>query len=406
MANNTNDLGYPLNTKASDDSMIKVGQPTDSLVVGDIGINSELNKVYNGGVVGSLKNAIGSSIFGINHRQTPGAIPHNRDYHGLTFFTRPDMNLTDGNLRDCRQLGPLLTTEHESIPSAIRCLLDTRIMKNMTESATTQLVDDNQAFIPMLTNHLLSISGWPDMMAPTMTSQEGVYKESFSMVDGIVLNYSTYSVTANFRNIPGDPITSLFHYWLIYASNVAQGVMMPYLDNLINNTIDYQTRIYRLVLDHTKTYVKKIGACGAAFPLSNPIGAAFNYEHGAPINDANHQISIPFQCMGFMVLDDILISEFNQTTGLRNPVLHQEATAIELAIANLGNEYTDDAYNIARVSDRYIKLAPNELSVCNNLGYPHINLHTYELGWYISNDDYATIFNSTNNTNAGNAVYG
>ena len=389
---NITDLGYPLGTTSEvDKSAIHVGQPT---LPANIAIDA--NEVFKTGVIGSVTDAIGSSIKGINHRQTPGAIQLNKDFFGLTFFTRPDLNLTWGNVKDVRQLAPLLTRESNSIPGIIRSLLDIRLYNNNTEyGGDSDLVDQRQAFIPMLTNHLLSISGWPDAIAPTMTSQEGMYKEAFSMVDGIVANYSTYDIQANFRNIPGDPITLLFLMWIHYASNVFQGNMVPYPDNIVMNQIDYQTRIYRLVLDSSKTYVKKIAACGASFPMSSPIGAAFNYEHNTPISDSNHQISIPFRCMGFMAQDDILISEFNATTAIFNPYMDKDATSIENALFKLTtskNKYSIDDYNNARSGDGFIKLNLDELPLANNMGYPHININTYELGWYLDLNLWNAIF--------------
>ena len=385
---------YPTSTNSkTTNAPVNVGQAPEALSAESstgIGLSDKTNNIFRTGNIGSVTDAIGNSIYGINHRQTPGAIQLNKDFFGLTFFTRPDMNLTDDNIRAVRQLAPLLTTDTNSIPYIIRTLLDPNL--SLDTKVNCGLVDNQQAFIPMLTNHLLSISGWPDVIAPTLTSQEGVYKESFSLVDGVVANYSTYDVQANFRNIPGDPITLLFLIWVHYASNVFQGNMVPYPENLIQNTVDYQTRIYRLVLDSSKRFVKKIGACGASFPISSPIGAAFNYEHNTPISDSNHQISIPFRCMGFIAQDDILISEFNATTAIFNSTMDSDATTIENNIASLSVNATADDLDKARTGDNYIKLLPDELTICNNKGYPHINIHTYELGWYLDTDTWNGIF--------------
>ena len=389
------DLGYPKSIKSSNDnSAAHVGQSTIALNPDTTGLAKTTNNVLAEGSIGSVTDAIGKSLYGINHRQTPGAIQLNKDFFGLTFFTRPDMNLTWSNVKDSRQLAPLLTRNLNSIPSIIRSLLDVRLGNSKEYGGVSSLVDAQQAFIPMLTNHLLSISGWPDAIAPTMTSQEGVYKEAFSMVDGVVANYSTYDIQANFRNIPGDPITLLFLVWIHYASNVFQGLMVPYPDNIVMNQIDYQTRIYRLVLDSSKRFVKKIGACGASFPMSSPIGAAFNYEHNTPISDSNHQISIPFRCMGFMAQDDILISEFNATTAMFNPSMDKDATEIENAIAKLndGKKHSAKIWDDARTGKNYVKLNADELTLANNLGYPHININTYELGWYVDLDTWDYIF--------------
>lgn len=327
-----------------------------------------VDKVFQTTPVGALSTAIGDNFYGINHRQTPNAIQINKDLFGLTFFTRPRMNLTTENIRTVRKFTPLLNNEPASLQRIIRCLLDPALAKpeDVTRPVVSSpFVDSQQAFIPILTNHLLSMSGWPDIIAPTMTSPDGVYKEAYSFVDGVTDNYSTYDITANFRNIPGDPITMLFLIWIHYASLVYQGVLVPYPEMIVENQIDYQTRIYRLVLDATKTRVQKIGACGAAFPTSSPIGAAFNFAADRPINNTNDQISIPFRCIGAMYQDDILIYEFNKVTQLHHSGMKDRHRDVMMT-----------------------KVPLEALGIFNNRGYPRINPDTYELEWWVSKEDY------------------
>jgi hypothetical protein len=387
---NDNSSGYgknlPFGISNSDLSNIidRSGNSSDRM-------SDETNNIFRDTPIGSITDAIGNSFFGINHRQQPGAIPINKDLYGLTFFTRPELNLTSDNLTAIRLLNPLLTNNDKSIQRIIRSTLDPNLINLLgSDRVTCPLVDPQQAFIPLLTNNLLSISGWPDVVAPTMTSTEGVYKEQFSMIDGITTNYSTYDITASFRNIPGDPITLLFLVWIHYASNVFQGTMTPYPDKIINTEIDYNTRIYRLVLDSTKTYVNKIAATGAAFPLSSPIGAAFNMEAGAQITDANHQISIPMRCMGAIYQDDILIEEFNATSIKFNP----------------GLDYNTYGSDKSARDYYYTKIPIKALGLFNNKGYPIINPDTYELEWYIENDVFNTLYDPVSNSMNKASIFG
>lgn len=313
--------------------------------------------------IGSIDSVLGNTFYGVNHRLMPNAIPINKDNFGMTFFTRPAMNMQKSNLRNHRLMTPLMTLNNQSIPRIIRMLFDYRLVRH--ESLTCPFVDNQQAFIPILTDTLLSMNGWPDIEAPRFTSQEGVYKESYSFVDGITQNYSTYNIQASFRNILGDPITMMFFYWLHYMSLVYQGELIPYPEDILENRIDYQTRIYRLVLDSTRTKVQKIAACGAAFPYAVSIGAAFNFEHDRPLNSANDQITVPFTCIGAMYQDDILIYEFNKT--------------VELFNAGMGDKLRNSTY----------QKIPNDLLILfNHRGYPRINPSNYELEWWISKEDY------------------
>ncbi len=337
----------------------------DDLLNADPGSNlirEQVNRVYAQGPVGSIESAMYNTLFGINHRQQPNSIPINKDYYGLTFFTRPHMNMTSANLRQSRLFTDLLNVDGNTMGRAIRAMLDTDADLYKHGS---KLVDDYQAFIPLLTNQLVTMSGWPDIVAPTFTSRPGAYKEAFSLVDGVTNNYETYDITANFRNIQGDPITMLLYYWSHYSSLVFQGILVPYPQFIIENRIDYQTRIYRLVLDQSKRFVQKISACGAAFPIGAPIGAAMNFESTDVINRSNEQITIQFRCMGAMYQDPILIDEFNRTVQM-----HYSGMTDQFRETNL------------------TKLDPDELGLFNNIGYPRIDFDTRELQWWVNNEDY------------------
>jgi hypothetical protein len=141
--------------------------------------------------------------------------------------------------------------------------------------------------------------------------------------------------------------------------------MMPYPDAIVENEIDYQTRIYRLVLDPKMKFVQKIGACGAAFPMASPLGASFNFASDTPYMRDNDQLSIPFKAIGASYLDPILISEFNQVVQEFNPDMKD-----------------------SRRSRNYKKLIGNDGRYFNFRGYPRINPTTYELEWWVDGPEY------------------
>lgn len=327
-------------------------------------ITGNLDQVFAGTGTGFISSAITDSFVGINHRQQPNAVPINRDYYGLTFFTRPRLNMTTGNLRCVRKFAHLLTSDGRTINRAVRALLDTEAKKNGHSSV---LIDDYNVFIPILTNQLISLSGYPDITLPTYTSEPGLYKEEFSIADGITDIYRTWDLRVNFRNIIGDPITRLFEIWLEYISQVRQGVIVPYPDALIENEKDYETRIYRLVLDHTKEFVQKIAATGAAFPIDAPLGTAFNYESDKPINQGNDQLSFTFRCQGVMYNDPILVDEFNRAVIMHN--------------TDMGG--TDDER-----SERMVRLSSSYKNLFNHRGYPRIDPDNYRLEWWVPKDLY------------------
>lgn len=350
-------------------------------------VESEMDRLFVQLPAGQISTAIGDTFYGINHRQTPGAISINKDLYGLTFFTRPRLNLTSENVRAVRKLTGLLTNEQRSIQRIIRCLLCPDMgdpSRAEWAGITSPFVDRQQAFIPVLTNHLLSMQGWPDLQLPTHTSPDGVYHEAYSIVDGLSVNYSTYDITANFRNLPGDPITALFLVWLHYASNVYQGTMVPFPDMMVQNEVDYNTRIYRLVLDASKTRVQGIAACGAAFPWSAPTGMKFNFESGQPINRWDEQITINFRCMGAEYQDDILIDEFNRTVALFNGAMSPSNFNIRF-----GRGFGGETLVHTTHKQGYVQVPMDALSIFNNRGYSRIDPVSYELQWWVTAEDYA-----------------
>lgn len=336
------------------------GKPLINIGKDDLALLPDKSSKYStSSSTGSINNAITNNIYGINHRQSPGAIPMNRDQYGLTFFTRPQLNMRYENIINSRLLLPLLTDEVFSYHRIIRCLLDPRLMANYPDDPplVCPLVDNKLPFIAILTNHLNTINGWQDILVPNFSAAEGAYKEGYSFVDGTTNNYASYDITATFRNSRGDPITSLFYYWGHYMSAVYEGKILPYPDYIISNTIDYNTRIYRLVLDQNKRYVQKIAATGASHPIAIPIGSSFDYSNEKPYNDANHDIAIPFRCLGAIYNDDILFYTFNKTVSIFNPSM----------VTKKG----------------LTKVDPEHLDIFNNRGYPWIDVDTYELQWWV-----------------------
>lgn len=336
-------------------------------------LSKTLDDVFSAMPTGSLDRAILNNLRGINHRQTPGAVPINKDMPGYTFFTRPQLNMQKDNVRNVRQLASLLSDNPVSIQTYIRAMLDPRLMAGVSFSSpngpaetpiiSCPIVDNLNAFIPPLTNNIVSISGWPSISVPTNTSKAGLYNESQTIIDGRVINSETFDITVNFRNTRGDPILYLFYVWALYGSMVFEGKLVPYLDFISENEIDYNTRIYRIVTDYTKTKVTKLACCNAAIPVGVPVGDAFDIPGDKPYVEANREISMRFKCDGVRYFDDLVAKDFNDTVAIFNPAMID------------GNR-----------EDMMVKLSPKIATTFNFLGYPRINTITAELEWWVPVD--------------------
>jgi hypothetical protein len=156
--------------------------------------------------------------------------------------------------------------------------------------------------------------------------------------------------------------------------------MSPYPDFIIENEIDYNTRIWRLVLDQNKKFVTKIACTGASFPVSVPLGSAFNFEHDKPFNQNNESLAINFKCFGFCYNDDILIHEFNKAVGIFNPDMNEGIFS-----------YTGKTYKPGNIDQMMQKIPAQSIALFNNRGYPRINPGSYELEWYVTKQIYEDV---------------
>ncbi len=335
------------------------------------------------------------NAWGINHRQVPLALQQTKDHYGLTFFTRPQLNLTDRNCRQDRRFSRFLTESKLSVSRMTRCLLDPRLQHNLDADAEGQMNSDNfgaqgfiecplvdirQAFIPFFTNNIVSLAGFPDLRAPTYSGKEGPYKEAYSHVDGPTIDYSEYDITATFRNIQGDPISPLLHYWTHYSSFVHEGVLKAYGDFIVNREIDYMTRIYRFVLDPSKRFIQRMACTGVSYPYALNSGSFYDLDITKPYNDASQTIQAPFKSLGAIYEDDLIIRSFNDVVSY----FHKE----------MGS---DDGRIISKPSAAMTKVPLEHLTIFNHRGYPWINPATYEIEWYVSTEYYESKMSSFRN---------
>lgn len=333
-----------------------------------------LDEYFESSHIGSIDRAIGNNIYGFNHRQVPGMVPMNKDSYGLTFFVRPQLNLQTDNIRNYRPFYNMLTENPVGIHRMVRCSLDPRLMNGYSTGTTAiapidcPIMDNQQAFIPILSNNLNSLSGWPDVVADYFTSKAGLYKEVYVQVDSTTKIYSSFDLECTFRNTKGDPIYYLQDVWVNYPSLVFENILVPYPDFIVENEIDYNTRVYRLVLDSEKRFVKKIAATGVSIPTTIPMGQFFDFTNERPYNDQAKDITIRFHSIGAQYNDPILVKEFNDTVGIFNPAMR------------LVNN------TLFRTTSGMKQVPYYMLSLFKYRGYPRINPDNYELEWWVNED--------------------
>lgn len=327
-------------------------------------IDDFLNKTQS---IGSMEKAVSESLYGINHTKVPNATIDNKDNFGYAFFTRPQLNLSDSNLVHVRKFIDLLTEKDTSIHRYVRMMLDPSLKIASKKAIDSPYINNRLAFIPLLTNNLKNMSGWPDMVMPTYTSKQGLKKEQWGIADGMVDIYDSFDIDCTFRNTISEPIILMMQTWLYYMSYVFEGLIVPYPIFIAENEIDYNTRIYRIVMDTSNRRVTKIAAVGASMPINVPTGKLFDFSSESPYNVQNKDLNIRFKCYGAMYNDSILIDEFNKTSVIFNP-------NIKKVIAS----------GFKSMSGHKFDKIPQELKDrFNHRGYPLINTETFELDWWL-----------------------
>ena len=326
---------------------------------------------------GNPAKAVAFNLRGISQLGVKGMVPENRDSYGLSFFTRPQLCLNEKNLRNDRMFYNLLTNESRSIMRYIRCMLDPRQARDPGAMITSPFVDEELGFITVLTNNITSMSGWPDITLDSYTSPQGMRREAWSIADAPIDIVDAFDINCTFRNTKDEPIIMMMYYWIRYMSLVFEGMMSPYLDFITENEIDYNTRIYRLVLDENKRFVKKISATGASFPTSVPYGKFFDFQDMVKYNTQTKDIDITFKCNGANYNDPILIDEFNAVQGIFNRNMRISKETKRAAQTSPGKVPVPSFSGLE-------KIPFDLLESFNFRGYPYINPETLELEWYIS----------------------
>lgn len=359
----------------------------------EVVISSSVDQMLENMPIGSVSKAIGNNMYGINFRQTGNPVPRAKDMYGFTFFTRPQLNLTRLNVTNYRGFYNLLTDNNLSYQAFTRLMLDPRLQHNGQLSCP--FVDMNNPFIPILTNNVQSLSGWPDLIAPTYTSEAGQFGEEHSFVDGVTNHYESFDLDVTFKNTKGNPLIYFFYIWIKYQTLVFEGILNPYIDMITENEIDYNSRIYRLVLDQQKRYVSHIAATGASYPINVPTGSLFDFNVDTPFNTRNTEINIRFKSIGFIAFEDILKLEFNKTVAIFNAGMRKVLES-DLGSGSDSFKAREDGTVVYRIAgSSYVKIPhmlamsmdtsifSNNFFAVNHRAYPYINLITNELEWWV-----------------------
>lgn len=330
----------------------------------------------------------------------------NHQSNGLVFFTRPMLNLTQSNLKLDRVFDEYADAPEMSYPRMARVMLDpinerNQLIKDNKNrmvndphdgSVTSPLVDPFNPFMPILTNTLSTLSGWPDPAMNVYVSDKGILGEQWMKADGHMKIYENFSLTTNFMNTDGDPIFHLFYLWTHYMGLITQGKISMRPQMRAARRMDYFTRIISFALDPTRTFITHWANTGVGFPTIYGGSSIHDYDVSKRYKSNQEQKSIQFQCLGAEYNDLITLVEFNKLVGRFNPDLNIYHPAMGGINTTNGNKDLVPYGNFRTRGSKtpaYVKLTANEKAAGNFHAYPLINIYTKELEWWMRFGDWA-----------------
>lgn len=246
--------------------------------------------------------------YGINHA------PPNHELAGYTFITRPKLNLATPSLRMDRTLATLDTVDPVSLPFAIRCLLDTKFASDeqiVGAASKSPFFNDQLPFIVPLGNCLQAISGFPDFVVDTETTEGGFFGEDQTTARGSDMMNRSYDLTLTFRDIQGGILATLLYLWAYWIALVTRGYVTAYPEDIMANRLCYTCSIYRFVLDPSRRFITKWLKATGCFPKMFPIGAMFNIGEREQFLESARQFSVNFTVNKIETMDPIIFSDFN-----------------------------------------------------------------------------------------------
>lgn len=242
------------------------------------------------------------------------AVQLNSEMVGLTFFTKPRLNMSTTSLRQDPQLAMMDTLDPTSLMFSIRCNLDT-VFANQgaghNAASNSPWVNQTSPFNIPLGNLLVGISGFPDFNIEYETTEAGYFTEAMSLVRGSDRGRRNYDLSCTFRDIQGGYIMAYLYYWLHAMALQMEGAIVAYPDDRAANRLNYTCSIYRFILDPSMRTIVKWAKATGCYPVSVPLGDVFNFSPGDSFVHTSQQFTVPFRATNITYMDPRHLAAFN-----------------------------------------------------------------------------------------------
>lgn len=272
----------------------------------------------NPGYIAPLINSLsGLRIMG----RGPAMMPMSDNTIGLPFVTRPRLNLTDDNISRSEKLVSLYGVGQYSVGAYVRAMLDER----WAASNNPIGFDNNFPFITCLTEYIKTSTGFGDLQMRIETSEPGLRDQVYQRVASKLEENGQYTVNQTYFNPKPSLIQAIFQYWEDYISEVVSGDRQcgPRDRYLVGNRIDYDCRIYHLIMNKDSMFLEHIFATIQSIPNTYPSGSIANIDNTAASirGEGQDEFSVQFSSVGMRMDEWGLIQAFNESMFLYNPRL-------------------------------------------------------------------------------------
>ena len=271
---------------------------------------------------------------------------------GLTFITRPRLNLTTAVIKQDPVLIMLDTTQRtrleyedsskiknnilgwdnnvldptaqgesqlglanpESAAFVIRMLLDTKLARSDRYAPILKrspFLDQYNPWLAPAMNNLVGISGFPDPTLNVFTTEGGFYEEQLSMVAGSDRCRKSFELMLDFNDIQNGLVMAMFQFWTDWMALLRVGITTPYLEDMYFRRLNYTVSIYRFMFDPTRQVITRYAKCTGCFPRAIPVGSLFNISPGEVYSNAAARFQVPFTCNVFEANKISIIHDFN-----------------------------------------------------------------------------------------------
>ena len=235
----------------------------------------------------------------------------NRMYRGMTFITRPKLNLSTRSLKQDDTMQMLNNANPYSFQMAIRSWLDTKFSKDQ-DALTRNCPYFNKfsAFNIPLMNSLTAISGWPDTVIESYTTRGGYFSEDQTIAVGSTDGRQTTNLTLTCRDYQGGFVMAMLFYYLRSLYLQSSGISTVYPEDIDAYRLNYTFSIYRFLLDPYRKSIPYWAKATGCWFSGLPTGDLFNFSIDDEYIPTSREFSFPVVANRVEYMNPQILTDF------------------------------------------------------------------------------------------------